>query len=146
LGTITDDDTATLSISDAPAVVEGNSGTVNATFTVRVSKTSALKAPISYVSAHGTAVAPGDYTAVALTPLIFAPGDTSKTVTVLVNGDLLDEANETFFLNLSATPFPYTTLFRSLGTITDDDTATLSISDAPAVVEGNSGTVNATFT
>ncbi len=44
-------------------------------------------APVDYLAATGT--------------LTFAAGETTKQVTVLVNGDLLDEANETYFLNLS---------------------------------------------
>ena len=34
--------------------------------------------------------------------LTFAPGETSKTITVLVNGDRLGEPNETFVVSLSA--------------------------------------------
>ena len=33
--------------------------------------------------------------------LTFNPGDVSKTITVPVNGDVTNEANETFFVNLS---------------------------------------------
>ena len=55
---------------------------------------------VDYATANGTAVAPADYQAASGT-LTFTPGQTTRQLTVLVNGDLLDEANETYFVNLS---------------------------------------------
>ena len=55
---------------------------------------------VDYATADGTATAPSDYDAASGT-LTFAAGQTSKTVTVTVNGDTLDEANETFNVNLT---------------------------------------------
>ena len=55
---------------------------------------------VDYATADDTAIAPADYVAMGGT-LTFTPGQIAKTVTVPVNGDLLDEANETYFLNLS---------------------------------------------
>ena len=78
--------------------------------------------------------------------LNFAPGQTSKTVTVLVNGDLLDEGSETFFLNLTNPVNATISDGQGLGTITNDDGAPgLSVNDV-TVTEGDSGTTNATFT
>ena len=71
-------------------------------------------------AANGTATAPGDYTGTGGT-LIFAAGETTKTFTVLVNGDTLDEANETFFVNLSNPSNATITDGQGLGTIIDDD-------------------------
>ncbi len=100
LGTITDDDTApALSINDV-AVTEGDSGTTSATFTVSLSGPSGRPISVDYATANGTAIAPADYAATSGT-LNFAAGDTTKTVTVLVNGDTLDEVNETFAVNLA---------------------------------------------
>ena len=53
--------------------------------------------------------------------LSFAPGETSQTVTVLVSGDLLDEANETFIVNLSGPTNATIADGQGIGTITDDD-------------------------
>jgi hypothetical protein len=84
-------------------VVEGNSGTRSATFTVTLSAASALPVSVRYATADGSATAAsGDYVGAPLTTLTFAPGETSKTVTVVINGDYAREASETFFLNLSA--------------------------------------------
>ncbi|QQR74581.1 MAG: hypothetical protein IPJ17_03040 [Holophagales bacterium] len=146
VGTITDDDAApTLSVSDC-TVTEGNFGTVNCAFTVSLSAASGQTVTVSRATANGTAVAPGDYTALAAATITFNPGETSKVVNVAVAGDTLDEPNETFTLNLS-TPVNATILDGTgVGTITDDDAApTLSVSDC-TVTEGNSGTVNCAFT
>ncbi len=146
VGTITNDDTApTVSIDDV-TVTEGNSGTVNATFTVTLSAASGLTTSVDWTSADGTATtANNDYTAASNTTT-FAAGDTSETVTVVVNGDTTFEANETFVVNLT-NPTNATILdAQGVGTITNDDTApTISIGDV-TVTEGNAGTVNATFT
>ena len=145
LGTITDDDaTPSLSINDV-TVNEGDTGTVNATFTVNLNAPSALNVSVAFATADGTATAPADYTAASGT-LNFTPGQTSKQVTVLVNGDLLDEANETYFVNLSNPSNATISDGQGVGTISDNDPLpSLSINDV-TVTEGNTGTVSATYT
>jgi hypothetical protein len=71
--------------------------------------------------------------------LTFAAGDTSKTVSVTVAGDTLDEDDETLTLTLSsATGGAGIGTATATGTITDDDASpTLSVADADAVSEGN---------
>ena len=61
---------------------------------------SGVSASVAYNTSDGTATAGGHYQAKTGT-LTFAPGETSKTITVPVNGDRLVEPNETFFVNLS---------------------------------------------
>ena len=144
-GTITDDDALpALSVNDV-TVTEGNSGTVSATFTVSLTPTSGRGVTVDYATANGTAQAPGDYQA-ATGSLTFAAGQSTRTVTVLVNGDTLDEDNETFFLNLSSPGNATITDGTGVGTIGDDDgMPALSINDV-TVTEGQSGTTNAVFT
>jgi hypothetical protein len=145
-GTITDNDgTPTLAINNV-TVTEGNTGSVNAVFTVTLSAASGRSVTVSYATANGTAVAPADYTA-ASGVLTFAPGTVTQQITVAVIGDTLDEANETFNVNLSAATNATIADNLGVGTITDNDpaTATISIADA-SVTEGNSGTKNMTFT
>ncbi|PYQ65475.1 MAG: hypothetical protein DMF53_05440 [Acidobacteria bacterium] len=146
VGTITDDDPVSVSISDV-SVTEGNSGTVAATFTVTLSNASTSTITVTYQTSDGTATAGSDYVAVPATVLTFTPGQTSKTVTVNVNGDTLNEGNETFNVNLTApTPTGVTiTKATGVGTINDDDPVSVSISDV-TVTEGNSGTTPANFT
>src|SRR5207247_1538670 len=145
VGTIRNDDAKpSLSISDA-SVLEGNSGTVDAVFTVTLAGASIQPVTVTFATADGTAIAPSDYVAASGT-LTFAHGESSKNIVVKVNGDTLNEADETFFVNLSNAANASITKSQGLGTIRNDDAKpSLSISDA-SVLEGNSGTVDAVFT
>jgi len=144
VGTIVDDDPPALSINDV-TVTEGNTGTVNAVFTVALSSAGTQPITVNYTTANGTAIAPGDYTARSGT-LTFATGVTSQTITVPVVGDTLDEANETFVVNLSGATNATIADSQGVGTITDNDPSpTLAINDV-TVTEGNTGTANAVFT
>ena len=145
LGTITDDDAApTLSINDV-TVTEGNAGSVNAVFTVSLSAASSQSVSVNYATANGTAAAGQDYTAVAVTTLTFAPGQTSQTIAVAVLGDLVAEANETFFVNLTTPVNATISDAQGVGTIANDEGVSLSISDV-TVAETNAAGVNAVFT
>ncbi|MCC7265239.1 MAG: hypothetical protein IT369_22255 [Candidatus Latescibacteria bacterium] len=144
-GTLTNDDAApALSVGDA-AGPEGNSGTSTLSFTVTLSAASEQTVTVSYATANGTATAGSDYVA-ASGALSFAPGETSKTVAVTINGDLTSEPNETFTLNLSNPANASIGDGQGQGTLTNDDAqASLSVNDV-AVAEGNSGTRSLTFT
>jgi hypothetical protein len=134
-----------LSINDA-AVPEGNAATVNAVFTVTLSPVSSQTVTVNFATANGTATAGSDYVSIPGTLLTFNPGETSKNITVVVNGDTVSEPNETFFVNLSNAANATISDNQGLGTINNDDSVPgLSINDV-AVAEGNSGTVNAVFT
>jgi hypothetical protein len=76
---------------------------------------------MSYATADGTAIAPGDYVAKSGT-LTFPTGTSAATINVTVVGDKLNEANETFFVNLSnVSPNAYFGDSQGLGTIQNDD-------------------------
>jgi hypothetical protein len=127
----------TVSIDDV-TVTEGNAGTTDATFTISLSAASGQTVTVDYATADGTAVAPSDYAAASGT-LTFDPGDTSKQVTVRVNGDVLNEADETFFVNLSNPTNATIADGQGAGTIRNDDpTPTLSITDVTKA-EGSGG-------
>src|SRR6185436_13547195 len=111
----------TLSINDV-SVTEGNAGTTTATFTVSLAGTTASTVTVDYVTANGSATSPSDY-AVATGTLTFAPGDTTKTIVVTVNGDATLETNETFFVNLSNPTNAVIGDNQGLGTILNDDLA-----------------------
>ncbi|UBF23864.1 hypothetical protein K9N68_19135 [Kovacikia minuta CCNUW1] len=145
IGTISNDDLApTLAINDV-SLTEGNSGTTNAVFTVSLSAASGQAVRVNYATANGSATAGSDYSA-RTGQLSFNPGERTKTISIPVVGDTRNEANETFYLNLSS---PVNATLRDgqgLGTIRNDDVApTLAINDV-SLTEGNSGTTNAVFT
>jgi glucose/arabinose dehydrogenase len=145
VGTITNDDAQpTISINDV-AVTEGNAGTTTAGFTVSLSNASSQTITVNYATANNTATAGSDYVTAGGT-VTFTAGQTSQPISVTVNGDLADEPNETFLVNLSTPSNATIADTQGVGTITDDDSQpTISIDDV-AVTEGNAGTVNATFT
>jgi hypothetical protein len=137
-----------ISIGDV-SVTEGNSGTTSAAFTVTLSGPSLDTVTVNYAAADGTATtADNDYRATSGT-LTFSPGQTSKTVTVLVNGDRKVEPDETFFVNLSNPANASLADGQGRGTILNEDAApptpSLSISDV-SLTEGNGGTKNFVFT
>ena len=73
------------------------------TFTVTLSAAYDQAVTMSYRTVNGTATT-GDNDYVAKTgTLTFAPGETTKTITIEVKGDSKKEANETFYLDLFGT-------------------------------------------
>jgi hypothetical protein len=106
----------TISISDATPVTEGSI----TDFTVHLSNPSAVPVSVNYATADGTATAGSDYTANSGT-LTFAPGETSKTISISTIDDAIDEFDETFNVNLSN---PNNAQFgddQGEGTILDND-------------------------
>jgi len=137
--------TPRLSVSDA-TVTEGNAGTTPATFTVTLSPASSQTVTVDYATADGTATAGSDYTGIPVTTLTFAPGETSKTVSVDVLGDTEAESNETFTLSLTNAAGAPVLDGQGVGTIVDDEPRPdLTINDV-TVTEGAAGATAATFT
>lgn len=99
--TITNDDGAppTISIGDA-SVLEGDSGTTLATFTVtRTGGTNAFT--VAYATVGNSAEPGSDFASTSGT-LSFAEGQTEQQITVSVTGDALAESDELFFVTLSS--------------------------------------------
>ena len=82
------------------SLTEGNAGTTNADFTVTLSAPSGRNVTVNYATANATATQPADYTTTSGT-LTFTPGQMTKTVSVPVVGDTIDEIDETFVVNLT---------------------------------------------
>ena len=91
----------TISINDL-RINEGNSGTKQFDFTVSLSSPSTNSVTINYRTQDVSATSPSDYVAVANTMLTFNPGETAKTASITVNGDISIESNETFKVKLSS--------------------------------------------
>ncbi len=133
-----------LSINDVTHA-EGNSGTTSYTFTVTKTGATSQTVTVDYATADGTATEPSDYTAITTTQLTFAPNETTKQVTVLVNGDTTYEPSETFTVHLSNAVNATISDADGTGTIQNDDSPALSIDDV-STTEGNAGTKTYTFT
>jgi len=111
-----------LSIGDA-TVAEGNAGATQTIFTVSLSGAASSTVSVDYSTADGTASAGSDYAAKSGS-VSFAPGDPlSKTVQTDVNGDLRDEPDEAFSVNLSNPSGALISDGLGMGTIVDDDDA-----------------------
>src|SRR5215217_2600993 len=132
-----------ISVRDV-TVVEGNSGTTQATFVVALSGPSSQSVSFSFTTSNGTAMEGSDYVA-SMGASTFAPGEVEKPVVVLVNGDTVDEIQETLFLDISNVQNATVSSNQGKGFIVDDDGPTISINDV-SVAEGNAGTKTATFT
>jgi hypothetical protein len=127
-----------ISIGDA-TVLEGSAGTVSATFTLTLTHASAAEVTVQYATANGTATGGSDYQ-VASDTLTLLPGETSKTITMLVSGDRLHEPIETFFVNLNNNNLLTNATIadgQGIGTIIDDEPR-ISISDV-VTKEGRKG-------
>ena len=145
VGVILDDDAAPTAAIGPATVIEGNTGTTNATFTVTLSAVSGRDVTVNFATADGTATAGLDYLATAGT-LTIPAGSLVGTIVVPVVGDLLDEPDETFTVNLAAPVNATLGVAQGLGTILDDDAAPTASIGGATVLEGNAGTTNATFT
>jgi hypothetical protein len=132
--TITDNDVPpSAQFSTAAASVSEAAGT--APITVTLSAASGLTVTVPYTTAHGSA-GPADYTPAAGT-VTFAPGTTTRTISVTVANDTLDEANETFTVALG------TPTNATLGTPATT-TVTIVDNDAPPSVRFASATYTVT--
>jgi glucose/arabinose dehydrogenase len=135
---------STLAINNI-SITEGNAGISFGSFTVLLSPASSQVVTVNYGTANNTAVEPSDYQARSGT-VTFQPGETSRDITMTVNGDTAFEPNETFNVNLSNPGNATIGDSQGVATIVNDDTQpAISIGDA-AVTEGNVGTTTLAFT
>jgi chitinase len=104
------------------SISEGFSGRRIMSFTLSLSAASTAPVSVRWATANGTARAGSDYRAASGT-VVFAAGQTSRTIGVYVFGDRFVEADETFVVKLS-TPLRATLSTASataVGTILNDD-------------------------
>jgi hypothetical protein len=87
-----------LSIDDI-SLLEGDSGTQDAAFTVSLSAIPEQDVRVEFMTADGTAVSGSDYVALSGV-LLFQPGETTRTIRVPVVGDGVPEDTETFVVSL----------------------------------------------
>ena len=131
-----DDEPPVVSVSDAA----GDETVGELAFAVTLDAAAAVEVALGYATADGTALAGSDYEAASGT-LTFAPGETAKTIRVVVLDDGLDEADEeTFVVTLSEPSGAILGTDTATGVIRDDDeprgTFAVSVSDAAAGRDG----------
>ncbi|GBL12079.1 endo-1,3-1,4-beta-glycanase ExsH [Microcystis aeruginosa Sj] len=129
-GTITNDDFSKLSINNI-TVVEGQNS--NAILTVTVDNPNPQQISVNYTTAPVNATANVDYTSKTGT-ITIAPNTSTATISIPILNDNLNEANETFAINLS-NPVN-ATLTNNKGIVTISDTLTANVTTTlPANVE-----------
>jgi len=124
-----------------------NEGAGTATITVTLSAPSGRSVSVVYATGGGTAVDGSDYIATSDT-LNFAPGETSRTFTVTILPDTLDEPNETINLTLSAPNDAVlgTPASGPLTILDDDAPPSVQFSSGIYSVNENGGTATVTVT
>ncbi len=136
IGTINDNDTASIAIND----VTVNEGSGTATFTVTLSGANVSGGfSIPFTFADGSATDPADYTAAGSTasPINFAGniGETQQ-ITVPIVDDTVFEGDHNFFVNLGAASNPLVTIADNQGEATiQDNEAGISIGDLVSINE-----------
>ena len=102
IGSIVNDDPLPELSIDSVSHDEGNSGKTTYTFTVSLSAASGRTVRVDWSAADDTAtLTDSDYQNAGGT-LTFAPDATTRTFTVSVTGDLRNEIDETFLVNLAS--------------------------------------------
>lgn len=146
VGTILDNDAPpSIEIKDQ-SITERNTGRQDMVFTVSLSAASGKPVTVKYQTVDGTAKAGLDYDARQGT-LTFTPGETSKTVSVPIIGDIADEPDETFRVQLSSPTNATVRDGSATGRIIDNDPPAPNvarIADA-SIVEGDTGRKNVEF-
>ena len=142
--TIQDDDPPpTVAFTTATESAIESFGTVNLTVSLSTASGKAITVPFSVT---GTATNGSDYTLSTAGPLSFAPGQTSKTISVSIINDTAVESNETVVLSfgtlINATPGSNTS---NTLTIVDDDSY-LQLSSANYTVSEKAGSLKVMLT
>ncbi len=109
-----------VSIGNAGGVVEGDSGTTNAAFTLTLSSPTSTAISVNYAIGAANATAGVDFAQVSGT-VIINPGTTTQSFLVPIIGDTLDEANESFTVQLTSAIGAMIEDSSGVATIIDDD-------------------------
>jgi len=128
-------DDRAIAVSD-PVIVEGDSGTTTARFTLTVSEAFGASTDIAWSTVNGTATDGSDFTG-ASGVATFLPGQTSAIVNIDVTGDNALEVAETFDLVVTPPPNVFSGGRGAVGTATilDDDAGVRTISVEDATIE-----------
>ncbi|MBL9169972.1 MAG: DUF11 domain-containing protein [Verrucomicrobiales bacterium] len=98
-----------------------------AIFTVSLSRPSTTPITVTWSTVDGTAKAGSDFTGATSQSLTFAPGETSKTLSVAIVDDTLSESPEQFTVHLSASVNAQIGRADGTAELTDNDEPTLPV-------------------
>ncbi len=149
-GTILDDEPHPPVVSiGSVSVREGEaSGTKQVSIPVTLDRPAATATNVRWSTSNGTAVAGSDYQALANQQVVFEAGQVSAIIKVYVYGDAVNEADETFNVNLFSpfgvvlgTPTGVVTILNDDAPVSTSPTPVLSVDDVK-VIEGDSGTAD----
>ncbi|MGI9597852.1 MAG: Calx-beta domain-containing protein, partial [Acidimicrobiales bacterium] len=139
--TIVNDDVISVSIGDGTTAEGAAGGSTPVLLDVTLAQPAAGTLTVEVSTTDGTAtVADSDYVAISSQVVTFLTGESTKQVSVTVNGDDDFEADETLTVDLS-NPSGGLSIGDGSGqvTITNDDAIAVSVGDV-SVVEGGAGT------
>lgn len=150
LGTILNDDIDLDILPLPPAEVarnEGNAGDTAFTFTVLRTGDLSGSTTVEYMVTGMGGLNGADFGGNLPTGIVsFDPGQSAETLTILVSGDQTVELNEAFTVTLmNPSANAQINNATAMGTILNDDTATLTISDV-SLAEGDMGSTPFQFT
>lgn len=115
-------------------------------FTASLDRLSDFEVTVQYATEDQSATSPDDYAPVSGT-LVFAPGEASKTVEVVVIDDEMDEAAESFRLRISSPNGATLGMDHAVASINDNDPLpVLSVSAPGPSVTESSATIGWTLT
>ena len=119
-------------ISDV-TLLETDSGTIQAQFSVQLNSAPTAASTVQVDTVDGTASASsGDYTSLSGLVLNFGPSlPLAQTVNVDIAGDLVPEADELFFVNLSSPNGLTIDDSQAVGTIVNDDNVSTVFNGVP---------------
>ena len=139
IGTITDNDTAAITINDA-SIIEGN----NMVFTVTLDNEVGSGFSVDFSTANNSATAGFDFTSTTGTLNFTGTAGETQNIIVTTLEDAVLEGSESFFVDLSNVTGGVTIAdAQGLGTITDNDSASITIDDT-SISEGNSAILTVT--
>jgi len=134
-------------VIDDFSTLEGDTGTNEVLFTVRLLASSTRPVSVNFQTLNGSASSSGftaDY--IATNGVVtFPPGVTTQAIAVRIRSDAFYEASETFSVTLSNPTNAVLSDSQGVCTLLNDDPIpTISVDDI-SVTEGNSGVTNAVF-
>ena len=147
--TITDNDVPEVTFNPTAVTVAEGAGTVSVT--VQLDRSPAAELVIPVQTANSTATAGSDYTGLTSTNVTFAAGTgttaVTRTVTITILEDIVDEADETFTVSFGTLPAGRVTAGTdntATVTITDDDVPEVTFNPTAVTVAEGAGTVSVT--